>query len=235
MTPLVAVVDDSTLVRESLVSLMPRLQDGGRYATVEAFLAQGRPVDLVVLDLRLVNADQPQVRQGVAGVRAVVAAGYRVCVYTQDERPYVLAACLAVGACGVVDKSASLPDAQDCFCAAAAGEVVVPASLLGVVEVLLRRRSITVLGPRQRQVLAGRARGQTYAQMSRRLHLSESTLRGYWRDLTEHLSQLLQERTPHEMEQALGLGPGDLLDQWPPPPPTPPPPAAARSQDWWSL
>lgn len=91
MRPVVAVVDDSTLVRESLVSLMPRLQDGGRFATVEALLAQAPVVDLVVLDLRLVNAAQPAVRQGVAGVRAAVAAGYRVCVYSQDERPFVLA------------------------------------------------------------------------------------------------------------------------------------------------
>lgn len=229
MRPVVAVVDDSTLVRESLVSLMPRLQDGGRFATVEALLAQAPVVDLVVLDLRLVNAAQPAVRQGVAGVRAAVAAGYRVCVYTQDERPFVLAACLATGASGVVEKSASLTEAEDSFCAAAAGDVVAPAPLLGVLEVLVRRHSITVLGPRQRQVLAGRARGQTYAQMGRRLHLSESTLRGYWGELTSHLSVLLQESTPHDMEQALGLGPGDLLEVWPPDQ------SPAQPTDWWSL
>lgn len=213
----VAVVDDATAIRESLVSLMPRLEDGGRFPTVETLLRASPTADLVVLDLHLANAGQPDARQGVAAVRALVRAGHRVCTYSQDERRMVLAACLAAGASGVVSKSAPLGTAEQNFCDVAAGELVAPASVVGMLEVLVRRRSLTVIGARQREVLAGRARGLTYAQMSKRLHVSESTLRGYWRDLTVQVSRYLQASTPAEIETALGLGPGDLVDVWPDP------------------
>lgn len=211
----VAVVDDTTVMRESLVLLMPRLEDAGRFPSAEALLRAAPSADLVVLDLHLANADQPQVRQGVAAVRALVREGYRVCTYSQDERRMVLAACLAAGASGVVSKSSSLATAEQSFCDVAAGELVAPPAVVGMLEVLVRRRSLTVIGTRQRQVLAGRARGLSYAQMSKRLHVSESTLRGYWRDLTAQVSRYLQASTPAEIETALGLGPGDLVEVWP--------------------
>ena len=76
----------------------------------------------------------------------------------------------------------------------------------------MRRGRVTVLNKRQREVLAGRARGLTYAELSRTLYLSESTLRGYWRDLSGVVSSYLQDSSPGDIERALGLGPGDL---WP--------------------
>lgn len=210
----VAVVDDATLVRDSFAHLVPGVRDGGRFARVEDLLEAVPEVDLVVLDLHLSTGGQ-QVRQGVSAVRLVTRAGYRVCTYSQDERPLVLAACLAAGATGVLSKSDPIERVAAALADVAGGELVAPPAVLGLLDVLVRRRSLTVIGPRQREVLTGRARGLSYAQLATRLHLSESTLRGYWRDLSEQVTRFLDVTTPAAIEADLGLAPGDLLDLWP--------------------
>lgn len=212
----IAVVDDAALVRHSLAASLPGMRDAGSFATVEQLLVEAPEADLVVLDLHLVTGDQPAARQGLTAVQSVVTAGYRVCVYSQEDRRHVLAACLAAGARGVVSKSTPLAATAEAFADVAAGELVAPPALVGLLELLTRRRSLTILGPRQREVLAGRARGLSYAQLSRRLYVGESTLRGYWRDLSEQVAAHLDETTPAEIERALGLAPGDLVDLWPP-------------------
>jgi len=209
------VVDDTTVMRHSLPLLMPTIDFVGSYPHVEGLLAERRAADVVILDLHLVNAAQPGIRQGVSAIRTLVDAGYRVCAYTQEERRFVLAACLAAGASGVVAKTAGLAEAAEAFEQVAAGEVVIPLPLVGLVEALVRRRSVTLLSPRQREVLSGRARGMTYAELARRMFLSEATLRGYWADLCRVVSSYLQEAAPGDLEHALGLGPGDLVDYWP--------------------
>lgn len=232
--PTAVVVDDATVIRESVPILMTGLDVVGRYAGVEQMLDERPDAEVVILDLHLSNASQPDVRQGIAAVRAVVAAGYRVCVFTQEERRFVLAACLAAGASGVVAKSAGTAETQEAFAAVAAGEVVMPQALIGLVEVLVRRNNLTILSERQRQVLSGRARGFTYAELGEQLFLSESTLRGYWATVTENVSEYLQQATPAEIEHALGIGPGDLLDMWP----VPPEASDAVEKDearWWQL
>ncbi|WP_377639541.1 DNA-binding response regulator [Oryzobacter terrae] len=210
-----SLVDDATAVRESLAALLPDLSFTSTHQSLEDFLAARPVADVVVLDLHLVNLRQPNASQGVAAIRDAVDAGYRVCVYTQEERRFVLAACLAAGATGVVSKSSSLEETRAAFLAVSRGELVAPPPVTGLIEVLVRRGRVTVLNRRQREVLAGRARGLTYAELSRTLYLSESTLRGYWRDLSAVVSQHLQESSPGDIEHALGLGPGDLLDHWP--------------------
>lgn len=105
----VLVVDDATVIRESLPALMPQIDVVGVHSRVETLLEECPPADLVVLDLHLANSAQPSARQGVAAVRSVVAAGYRLCVYSQEERRFVLAACMAAGATGIVSKSARRP------------------------------------------------------------------------------------------------------------------------------
>lgn len=210
-----SVVDDATAIRESLATLLPDLDFVSTHPSLEDFIAVRPAADVLVLDLHLVNAGQPTARQGIAAIRDAVAAGYRVCVYTQEERRFVLAACLAAGATGVVSKSSSLAQTRTSFLAVARRELVAPPTVTGLIEALVRRSPLTLITPRQREVLAGRARGLTYAELSRTLYASESTLRGYWRDLTLVVSQHLQESSPGDIERALGLAPGDLLDCWP--------------------
>lgn len=213
--PVLAVVDDATAVRESLRMLLPGLSIASTHASVEDLLEARPEADVVALDLHLVNTRQPGAAQGVAAIEAVSRAGYTVCVYTQEERPFVLAACLAAGATGVVSKSAPMAETEAAFRAVADGELVCPPSVAGILQMLVERGSPALLSPRQREVLAGRARGLTYAELSRRLFVSESSLRGYWRELTLTVARYLQETSPGDIEHALGLRPGDLLDHWP--------------------
>jgi DNA-binding NarL/FixJ family response regulator len=222
--PAVAVVDDAAVIRDSIGLLMTDLAVVGAYATVEELVTARPRADLVVLDLHLANAAQPEVRQGIAAVRTVIELGYRVCIYSQEERRFVLAACLAAGATGAVSKSLPTAVAQRQFADAARGLTVVPQSVIGLLEVLVRRNAITVLSDRQRQVLHGRARGLSYGQLAAQLYTAESTLRGYWKDITQTLSAYLTSTTPAEVEHALGLAPGDLLEFWP---------QIRAHDDWW--
>ncbi|HEX6685210.1 MAG TPA: response regulator [Candidatus Limnocylindrales bacterium] len=224
MRPAVAVVDDASVIRESIAILMSEIQVVAAVPTVEELMRRSPPADLVVLDLHLANAAQPDVRQGIAAIRALTARGYRVCVYSQEERRFVLAACIAAGAHGIVSKSLSAAAAQQNFVEVAGGGTVIPHSVIGLLEVLVRRKAITVLTERQRQVLHGRARGFSYGQLARHLFTGESTLRGYWKDITETLSDYLTSATPAEIEHALGLAPGDLLEFWP---------DGETSANWW--
>ncbi|MFE0700061.1 LuxR C-terminal-related transcriptional regulator [Streptomyces sp. NPDC058872] len=228
MRPAVAVVDDASLIRESVGPLMPGLDVVAAVATVEELVRRGPVVDVVLLDLHLSNLErQPDVRQGVAAVRTLTRRGYRVCVYSQEERRFVLAACLAAGASGIVSKALPRDRAERLFLDVAAGGTVVPAAVVGILEVLVRRDCITLLSERQRQVLHGRARGLSYARLARELFVSESTLRGYWFDLTRSLSESLRSLTPGEIERALGLAPGDLLEFWAD--------GTTDRKDWWRI
>ncbi|MEN3614934.1 LuxR C-terminal-related transcriptional regulator [Plantactinospora sp. ZYX-F-223] len=215
MRPPVAVVDDASLIRESFGLLMPGLDVVAAVATVEELVRLRPEVEVVVLDLHLANLEQqPDVRQGIAAIRALTHCGYRVCVYSQEERRFVLAASIAAGASGLVSKALPTRRAEQLLLDVAAGGTVIPQSVVGILEVLVRRDSITLLSERQRQILHGRARGLTYAQIAKQLFVSESTLRGYWLDLTRSLSDSLRNLTPGEIERALGLAPGDLLEFW---------------------
>lgn len=227
MRPRVAVVDDASLIRESVGLLMPGLEVITAVANVEELLRRRPEVDLVLLDLHLANLEQqPDVRQGIAAIRALTGV-HRVCVYSQEERRFVLAACIAAGAAGVVSKALPTGRAEQLILEVAAGGTAVPQSVIGILEVLVRRNCITLLSERQRQLLHGRARGLTYAQLAKELYVSESTLRGYWLDLTRSLSDSLRNLTPSELERSLGLAPGDLLEFWPG--------GGAQRNDWWRL
>ncbi|WP_370342403.1 LuxR C-terminal-related transcriptional regulator [Catenulispora sp. MAP5-51] len=216
--PTAILVEDATAIRLGLPALLPAIEFVATFARVEDLLRARPGADVVVLDLHLVNDHQRDALQGVPAVAALAESGYRVCLYTQEERRFVLAACLAAGARGLIRKSAPLPEAAAAIVQVAAGRVVIPQAMIALTELLVRRGSLTILSPRQCQVLAGRARGQTYAEMSHALHLSESTLRGYWRELTETVARHLRETAPGDIERSLGLAPGDLVEIWPPGP-----------------
>jgi DNA-binding NarL/FixJ family response regulator len=211
--PRVVLVDDIAALRAALPVLLTRLDFVGVYADAESFLAQRPAAELVLLDLKLTNAVQPGAAQGLEVVQLVVEAGYRVCLYSQEERRLVLAACIGAGASGLVGKAEAMPVAAAKIDRVLAGEVVLPEGLAGLTETLVRRGNLRLLTPRQRELLAGRARGKTYAEIGAELYLSESTLRGYWADLSAVVAEHLQSTSAADIEQALGLVPGDLL--WP--------------------
>jgi DNA-binding NarL/FixJ family response regulator len=209
----VLVVDDSTVVRLGFPLIHPELDIIAVHASIEPIVAHRPQADLVVLDLRLSGAGASGVRQGPTAIRAVAALGYRICLYTDERRRLVLAQCLAAGAHGIVHKSDSVESASAAFLAVARGETVVTASLVGLAEVLDRRGALPELTDRQREVLAARARGERWADISRRLYITEGVAREHLLAVTAKFAAYLQSCQPADIERALGLAPGDLLDE----------------------
>ncbi|MEA5155430.1 LuxR C-terminal-related transcriptional regulator [Raineyella sp.] len=210
--PRVVVIDDSTLVREAFGMVHPGLELLGAWPTIEPLLAQRPAAELVVLDLHLGADDRPDVRQGTRAIRAVSAAGYRICLYTDESRPLVLAQCLRAGADGLVRKSAPSARAEADFLEAAAGGAVLPPSLVSLAELLERRGALPELTDRQRQVLGARARGERWASIAQRLFITERVAREHMEAVSKKLSDRLRDTSPADLERMLGTGPGDLVD-----------------------
>lgn len=207
------VIDDSTVVRFGMPLMHPELDITATYAGIEQFLVDAPDVDLVILDLRLSASASDGVRQGPTAIRAVRAAGYRICLFTDERRRLVLAQCMRAGAQGVVHKSDPVETASAAFRTVAEGGTVITQSLVGLAEVLERRGGLPELTARQRQVLAGRARGETWAEIASRLYVTEGVAREHMSAVNAKFAAYLQGASPGDMERQLGLAPGDLLDE----------------------
>lgn len=218
--PRVALIDDATQSRATFQFAYPDLELVEAFPTVEAFLDAPPRVDLVVLDLMLsTSLTGPPVMQGPAAITRLRTLGYTVCLYTDERRVLVLAQCLAAGATGIARKSDSLAEDREVFRRVAAGHTVVPNSLDGLAELLHRRGKLPDLTPRQRQVLSGRARGEPWKLLARRLGITPKTgydrMEAVMRKMVLHLqhAQLGMHYSAADIERALGLTPGDLLDE----------------------
>lgn len=177
------------------------------------------PAALVVLDLMLsTDLSQRGVLQGPPAIQALVAAGYRVCLYTDERRPLVLARCLGAGATGLARKSDPLALNQATFLRVAHGHTVVASSLVGLAELLNRRGQLPELTVRQTQVLNGRARGEPWKLLAGRLGITPKTAYDRLEAAMAKMVLFLQDAglgpdySPADVERALGLAPGDLLE-----------------------
>lgn len=217
--PTVAVIDDGALTRDQFHLAFPLLDVAGAYASVDVFLADGIAVDLVVLDLVLsTSLEERLVLQGPPAIRTLTKGGYRVCLYTDERRPLVLAHCLASGASGLARKSDDLAVTQEAFVRVASGEAVVARSLVGLAEILTRRGRLPQLTARQAEVLAARARGEKWESVARRLDIAPSTASDHLESVMTKMVWFLHDvglnpdASPADVERALGLSPGDLMD-----------------------
>ncbi len=206
------VVDDSSIVRDGLAFVQHRVHIIAAYSSVEAVLADLPVADLIILDLHLRALGDAPVLQGRAAVSALVAAGYSVCIYTDERRRLVLASCLRAGASGIIHKSDSSDDAADAFVRVALGETVITPALVGLGEILDRRGGLPELTARQRQVLSGRARGESWGDLCARLYITDATARAHMRAVNAKIAAYFEGTTPGDIERHLGLAPGDLFD-----------------------
>jgi DNA-binding NarL/FixJ family response regulator len=208
-----AVVDDDTVVREGLPALLPFHNVVAGYSNVDGVLQESPDVDVVILDLHLRGTGSGYVRQGAAGVAAVSGAGYPVLIYTNECRLLVLAGCLAAGASGIVHKTEPLSAVSEAAGAVAAGEVVITPALVGLAEVVARHGQLPGLSPRQRQVLAGRARGEPFRRIARTLGITQKVAEEYMGGVTVKFADYLRTHSAADLERHLGIGAGDLLDR----------------------
>lgn len=212
--PRIALIDDLPVVREGFALLHPSLEVVAALATVEDLVATFpslEEVDLVVLDLHLRTTGGGET-QGLEAISSAASLGVPVCLYTGEQRRLVVARCLQQGANGVVHKQDTPQDATQAFRTVAGGGTYFSPSIAGLAEVLDRRGGLPDLTERQREVLAGRARGEPWKTIARRLDISQGVAREHMSTVAAKFAEYLRDSSPADLERALGLSPGDLLD-----------------------
>lgn len=201
----IAVVDPNTAVRTGLPLMLSSLAFTATYASCADALTDLPDADVLMLAANTCDGGLPG-RRDLDNVTGCVEAGYRVCIYTLDRRPHFLARCLRAGARGVVLKSDPLDTLVECLRRVARGGIAISGN--AALPDPTGDASTMALTPRQLEVLAGRARGEPFHRIARRLGISERTAHDHWSAIARHFSGFLATHSPADLERSLGLDPG---------------------------
>ncbi len=202
----VVVVDDESLLRGGLVSLVDSAEDltvvGEASNGVEALdvIAELLP-DVVLMDIRMPEMDGLEATRRLA--TDPTTAPVRVLVLTTfDLDEYVFEA-LRVGASGFLLKAAMPDELRAAIRVVASGEALLaPSATRRLIEEFTSRPA-TSTGPRvaipeitgrERDVLAAVARGQSNSEIAAELHMSLSTVK-------THVSHLLMKLDARDRTQ----------------------------------
>jgi len=202
----VLIADDHDVVRQGLRLVLSQEEDievAGECADglrTIARLAALRP-DVLLLDMVMPGADGlvvlEAIRSGAAGWRPNVIV---LTSFQEDER--VIAA-IRAGALSYLPKTAAVDQIVAAVRAAARGESVLEpvtaALLVRQVRDGTKARPLDVLSPRERDVLAGLARGRSNRQIARALTIGEETVRS-------HVSSILAKLGLTDRTQAAIFG-----------------------------
>jgi DNA-binding NarL/FixJ family response regulator len=196
----VVVADDEELVREGLAAIVssdPGLEVVETAADGAAAVAAVRRTspDVVLMDVRMPGMD------GIEATRAIVAATEhtRVLMLTTVELDDVVYDALRAGASGFLLKSVPRDQLWSGIRAVAAGDALLAPSITRrLIEAHLghgnpHRRDLLTVTDRQADVVRLVAQGLSNGEIAARLHLAESTVKGY---VSEVLSRhQLRDRT----------------------------------------
>ena len=172
----VLIAEDQSMVRGALRALL-ELEDDievvaevGRGDEVVAAAREHAP-DVALLDIEMPGCD------GLEAARALAAEvpGTRAVVLTTFGRPGFLRRAMEVGAAGFLVKDAPVAELARSIRAVVAGERVIDRDLAAAALAI----GATPLSAREADVLREAADGATVAEISRRLFLSEGTVRNY--------------------------------------------------------
>jgi NarL family two-component system response regulator YdfI len=184
------IVDDHQLVRwgiRTFLATQPDISVLGEAASGEEALqltAELQP-QVVLMDLRM---------PGMGGVEAIRQIHQRwpqmaVVVLTTYNEDDLMIQGLQAGACGYLLKDCSLETLVQAIRAAARGEMLVPPEVMARIlaraaQAVAPARSASTRGPldlteREREVLAGVARGERSKEIALRLGISERTVGSY--------------------------------------------------------
>jgi DNA-binding NarL/FixJ family response regulator len=206
----VIVADDSAVIREGVVRI---LGEGGADVVAQARTADEllSLVDDLVPDLAIVDIRMPP--SDTAGLRAAVRIrdGYRgkigVLVLSQFLEPEYAMMLLADGSGGIgyllKDRVAAPNELiEAAHRVAAGGSAIDPAVVDEVVRGRLTQERLTVLTPREREVLALVAEGRSNRSVADRLSLSVKTVEG---QVATIFSKLGLEEHPDDNRRVLAV------------------------------
>ena len=203
----VLVVDDHEMFLEALTLLLGRepevrLVGGTRGADEALRICEEEQPDVVLMDLDLPDGG------GVEATRRIrqAFAEIKVVVLTELQSPAVVAAALAAGASGYVPKTRAIDELMDVVRRAAAGELIMPAAdLAPVLEELRSGQGVPVaelalqrLTPRETEILAALAAGDSTGQVADSLGISAMTVQS-------HVKSILAKLGVHSKIEAVTL------------------------------
>ncbi|MGP3915428.1 response regulator transcription factor [Nonomuraea sp. 10N515B] len=170
----VLLVDDQALVRGALAALLGLERDievVGQAGTASEAIDAARATrpDVVLLDIQMPGGD------GLAAAAALRGLDCRVIMLTTFGRPGYLARAMAAGAAGFVVKDTKPEHLAEAVRKVHAGLRVVDPDLAAV----SLSSGISPLTARELEVMNAAADGGTVADIARRLHLSEGTVRNH--------------------------------------------------------
>ena len=174
----IGLIEDHEVVHVGLRGLIATVP-GWELAVVarsvrELSLADGDPgLDLVLLDLRLDDGSSPG-----DNVTALHGAGIPTLAYTAGEDPALLRAAARAGVLGVVRKSDGVPVLIESIRRAIAGEAVATTDWAAALDADTAIADAQ-LSPRERQVLALYASGETAHGIAEAMGLSRDTIVNY--------------------------------------------------------
>ena len=172
----VLIAEDQSMVRGALRALLELEED----ITVVAEVGRGDEVLAAARehtpDVALLDIEMPG-RDGIEAARELAAElpGVRPVVLITFGRPGFLRRAMEVGAAGFLVKDAPVAELARAIRAVVAGERVIDRELAAAALAI----GATPLSAREADVLREAADGATVADISRRLFLSEGTVRNY--------------------------------------------------------
>ncbi|RKS71349.1 DNA-binding NarL/FixJ family response regulator [Motilibacter peucedani] len=177
MSPVrVVVADDHPVVRAGIVALVQGdgvevVGEAADGAEAVALAAQLRP-DVVLMDLRM-----PVLDGATATARIVAHATARVLVLTTYDTDSDILRAVEAGATGYLLKDAPRDELVAAIGSAARGETVLSPPVAARLVTRVRTPPPPPLSAREREVLAGVARGQSNVEIGRSLHIGEATVK----------------------------------------------------------
>ena len=174
----VMLVDDHPVVREGLRGMLeaePDLTVVGEAGSGEEAVVRAQAVDpdVILMDLRMRDLD------GVGATERILADNPRtkVVVLTTYETDADILRAVEAGASGYLLKDASRADLANAIRAANRGDTVLAPSVASRLVNRVRRPMTQTLSAREVEVLALVAKGLTNADIGRKLHISEATVK----------------------------------------------------------
>ncbi|MFF0476929.1 response regulator [Streptomyces sp. NPDC004284] len=174
----VVIVDDHTVMRAGVVSLLAPVPDitvvGEAGDGLEALgLVERLAPDVALVDLRM------PVMDGVEATAAITAgpAPTRVLILTTYDTDVEIERAVEAGAVGYLLKDTTADQLAEAVRAAARGETVLAPRVAERLVALMRRPAPVVLTAREQDVLGAVADGLSNAEIGRRLVIAEATVK----------------------------------------------------------